>query len=97
MKEKSITVIEANKMTEQNSEIRMKQLESKVEKMWTEILTLRQRNIEQGVIIKMHKENFDTIRVALEDNLGIIESQRKAIEELNSRFKNHINNESHNH
>ncbi len=83
-------------MTEQNPELRMQQLESKVEKMWAEILTLRQRNIQQDLIITMHKDRFDLIAVTLKDNLGIVESQRKMIEELNTRFKNHINSESHN-
>jgi len=83
-------------MTEQNQEIRIQQLESKVEKMREMIIELHDILKSQEELFGIHTENFNVIKVALEDNLGIFESQRKMIEELSTRFKNHINSESHN-
>lgn len=109
--------------------VRINKLESKVEKMNSEIIDLRKKNIEQGNLIKvtynslmesnqgylmvlelgkinsnkmielqkenkeqsllinMHTDNFKEIKDSLEDNLDIIQSQTKMIENFDERIK----------
>lgn len=72
-------------MTEQNPEIRMQQLESKVQKMQSVIVELQNKNekLEKAIISCSQKDDAYDV------------SQFDRITELETRFKNHINNESH--